>query len=80
MLSIVEIEYDVSPGGEREYEIYSNDEEDLMQPPVWSTTSLHEAVDYCYSLGLNFNIKTLAAWHREQGSEVDNYGQLVLPW
>lgn len=87
MLSIVEIGYDVSPGGEREFEVYSMHEEDLMQPPIYSSTDLHQAVDYCYELGVNFEIKTLAAWQQDESdmlqgmrsSGFDNRGQLMLP-
>lgn len=84
---IVEIDYSVSPGGVNEFEVYSNEEEDLMLPPIYSSTDLHEAVDYCYNLGVNFEIKTLAAWYEHEtstlqgvrGSGFDNPVQLMLP-
>jgi hypothetical protein len=86
-LRIVEVAYDVSPGGERSFEVYSAHEDDIYEPPMFSTEDLHKAVDYCYELDLDFEIKTFAAWSKDEtevlqgkrGSKVDTYGQLMLP-
>lgn len=66
MLEILEVEYSVSPGGVDEFEVYSLHEEDVMNPPLFSSTDLMEAVKFCYSLGKDFTVRTLAEWEERQ--------------
>ena len=62
MLEILEVEYSVSPGGVDEFEVYSLHEEDVMNPPLFTSTDLLEAVQFCYSLGKDFVVRTLPEW------------------
>jgi hypothetical protein len=66
MLEILEVEYSVSPGGVDEFEVYSLHEEDVMNPPLFTSTDLLEAVQFCYSLGKDFVVRTLAEWEERQ--------------
>ena len=66
MLEILEVEYSVSPGGVDEFEVYSLHEEDIMNPPLFTSTDLLEAVQFCYSLGKDFVVRTLAEWEERQ--------------
>ena len=69
-LEILEVNYAVSPGGVDEFEVYSLDEHDLFDPPIFVSESLSEAVAYCYALGKDFVVKTLAQWEeREMANE-----------
>jgi hypothetical protein len=70
VLRIYEIDYSVSPGGNTEYEVYSMHEEDLFDPPIFAAESLHAAVDFCYDLGVNFEVRTLAQYERENENEL----------
>jgi hypothetical protein len=64
-LEIVEIEYSVSPGGVDSYEVY--DKLDIpLSVPIYETESLTDAVQYCYNLGQDFIVRTVAAWHRNE--------------
>jgi hypothetical protein len=64
-LEIVEIEYSVSPGGVDSYEVY--DKLDIpLSVPIYETESLTDAVQYCYNLGQDFTVRTVAAWHRNE--------------
>jgi hypothetical protein len=65
-LEILEVNYSVSPGGVDEFEVYSLDERDHSSPPIYSTTSLHEAVQYCYDLGRDFTVRTFAEWEARE--------------
>ena len=64
-LEIFEIDYSVSPGGVNSFEVY-----DPINypdsPPIYETEDLTEAVQYCYNLGQNFTVHTLAQWEQEQ--------------
>ena len=62
-LQIVEVDYSVSPGGETTFEVY--DKQEVMDPPIFETNNLIEAVNYCYKLGQDFEVKTLAQWEKE---------------
>jgi hypothetical protein len=66
VLEILEVEYSVSPGGVDEFEVYSLHEEDVMNPPLFTSTDLLEAVQFCYSLGKDFVVRTLAEWEERQ--------------
>lgn len=66
VLEILEVEYSVSPGGVDEFEVYSLHEEDVMSPPLFTSTDLLEAVQFCYSLGKDFVVRTLAEWEERQ--------------
>ncbi len=64
-LEIVEVEYSVSPGGVDSYEVY--DKLDIpLSVPIYETESLTDAVQYCYNLGQDFIVRTVAAWHRNE--------------
>ncbi len=64
-LEIVEVEYSVSPGGVDSYELY--DKLDIpLSVPIYETESLTDAVQYCYNLGQDFIVRTVAAWHRNE--------------
>lgn len=65
-LEILEVDYAVSPGGVNEFEVYSLDQRDSFDPPIFSTESLVEAVQYCYDLGRDFIVRTLAEWEARE--------------
>jgi hypothetical protein len=68
-LEILEIDYSVSPEGINEFEVY--DTQDIpMSPPLFSSTDLTEAVKFCYDLGQDFTVRTIAQWEREQTKNV----------
>mgnify|MGYP006266627833 CR=1 FL=1 len=64
-LEILEIDYSVSPGGVNSFEVYDTNEEIPMTPPIYETEDLTDAVKFCYNLGQDFTVRTLAQWHRE---------------
>ncbi len=47
-LEILEVAYEVSPGGVRTFEIYDKSEIEPVQIPIFETESLTEAVEFCY--------------------------------
>ena len=64
-LEILEIDYSVSPGGINAFEVY--DTQDIpMSPPIYESENLTDAVKFCYDLGQDFTVRTLAQWEREQ--------------
>jgi hypothetical protein len=66
-LEILEVAYDVSPGGVRTFEVYDKgDNADIMDIPIYETVSLTEAVKYCYNLGKDFIVRTLAEWEERE--------------
>ena len=65
-LEILEVNYGVSPGGIDEFEVYSLDERDHFNPPIFSSTSLAESVQFCYDLGKDFTVRTLAEWEERE--------------
>jgi hypothetical protein len=65
-LEILEIAYDVSPGGTRSFEIYDKQEIEPVQLPIYETESLTEAVEYCYNLGRDFIVRTYAEWEMRE--------------
>lgn len=65
-LEIIEVNYSVSPGGEDEFEVYSLDERDNFDPPIFTSTSLQESVEYCYNLGRDFIVRTYAEWEARE--------------
>jgi hypothetical protein len=65
-LEILEVAYDVSPGGVRTFEIYDKSEMDPVQIPLFETESLTEAVEYCYNLGKDFTVRTYAEWEMRE--------------
>ena len=65
-LEIVEMQYSISPGGVDEFEVYSTGEFPIIDKPLYSSTSLMEAVQYCYSLGKDFTVRTLAEWEERE--------------
>jgi len=69
-LEILEIAYDVSPGGVRTFEIYDKSEIDPVQIPIFETEVLTEAVEFCYNLGKDFTVRTLAEWEERELANV----------
>ena len=63
-LEILEIEYSCSPGGIDMFEVY--DKTKIMSIPIYETESLTDAVLYCYNLGKDFTVKTLAEWNERE--------------
>ncbi len=48
-LEILEVAYDVSPGGVRTFEVYDKlDIDPIVNLPIYETESLTDAVEYCY--------------------------------
>jgi hypothetical protein len=70
VLRIYEIDYSVSPGGVNEYEVYSMDEEDLFDPPIFVSEHLVEALDFCQDLGVEYEVRTLAQYEKENENEL----------
>lgn len=69
-LEILEIAYDVSPGGVRTFEIYDKSEIDPVSVPIFETEVLTEAVEFCYNLGKDFTVRTLAEWEERELANV----------
>jgi len=66
-LEILEVAYDVSPGGIRTFEVYDKgDNYDIMDIPIYETESLTEAVQYCYNLDKDFIVRTYAEWEMRE--------------
>ena len=64
-LEILEVDYSVSPGGVNLFEVYDTNEVIPMSPPIYETEDLTSAVKFCYDLGQDFTVRTLAQWYRE---------------
>ena len=70
-LEILEVAYDVSPGGIRTFEVYDKgDNYDIMDMPIYETESLTKAVQFCYNLDKDFIVRTYAEW--EMREMIDN--------
>jgi len=65
-LEILEIAYDVSPGGIRSFEVYDKAEIEPVRIPMYETESLTEAVQFCYDLGKDFIVRTYAEWEMRE--------------
>ena len=66
-LELLEVAYDVSPGGVRTFEVYDKGEfSDPVSIPIYETESLTDAVDFCYNLGKDFTVRTLAEWEERE--------------
>jgi hypothetical protein len=65
-LEILEIAYDVSPGGIRSFEVYDKAEIEPVRIPIYETESLTEAVQFCYDLGKDFIVRTYAEWEMRE--------------
>jgi len=64
-LEILEVNYSCSPGGIDTFEVY--DKSDIpMSIPIYETESLTEAVQFCYNLGKDFIVRTLAEWETRE--------------
>jgi hypothetical protein len=64
-LEILEVGYSCSPGGTDSFEVY--DKSDIpMSVPIYETESLTEAVLFCYNLGKDFIVRTLAEWEERE--------------
>jgi hypothetical protein len=70
-LEILEVAYEVSPGGVRTFEVYDKgDNYDIMDMPIYETESLTKAVQFCYNLDKDFIVRTYAEW--EMREMIDN--------
>jgi hypothetical protein len=65
-LEILEIAYEVSPGGTRTFEVYDKEEIEPVSLPIYETESLTEAVEFCYNLGRDFIVRTYAEWEMRE--------------
>ena len=66
-LEILEVAYDVSPGGVRTFEVYDKgDNYDIMDMPIYETESLTKAVQFCYNLDKDFIVRTYAEWEMRE--------------
>ena len=64
-LEIVEVEYSCSPGGIDLFEVY--DKSDIpLDMPIYETEDLTKAVLFCYNLGKDFTVRTLAEWNERE--------------
>lgn len=61
-LRITELDMD---SREPNYFIVTDTGSDQIDPPVFESEDLMACVKYCYDLGVNFEVYTLAAWQRE---------------
>ncbi len=70
-LEIVEIDYSVSPGGVNSFEVYDRQEENYISSiPIFETEDLTEAVKFCYDLGQDFTVRTLAYYYEQELANV----------
>ena len=68
-LEILEVGYSCSPGGIDIFEVY--DKSDIpLSIPIYETESLTEAVQFCYNLGKDFIVRTLAEWETRELANV----------
>ena len=64
-LEILEVDYACSPGGVVTYEVYDVFEPEPLNPPIYESEDLTQAVKFCYDLGQDFTVRTLAQWYKE---------------
>ena len=67
-LEILEIDYSVSPGGVNSFEVY--DANYPSNPLVFESANLTDAVEYCYNLGQDFTVRTLATYYAQEALNV----------
>ena len=65
-LEILEVNYSCSPGGVDTFEVYDKSEIEPVSLPIYETESLTEAVMFCYNLGKDFIVRTLAEWEERE--------------
>lgn len=66
-LEILEVAYEVSPGGVRTFEVYDKlDIDPIVNLPIYETESLTDAVEYCYNLDKDFIVRTYAEWEERE--------------
>jgi hypothetical protein len=66
-LEILEVAYEVSPGGVRTFEVYDKlDIDPIINLPIYETESLTDAVEFCYDLGKDFIVRTYAEWEMRE--------------
>jgi hypothetical protein len=70
-LEIIEIDYSVSPGGVNSFEVYDRGDEGFITSfPIFESENLTEAVQFCYNLGQDFTVRTLAQYFAEMDANV----------
>jgi len=67
-LRIYEVEYSVSPGGVNAFEVYDGRFPD--SPPLYESEDLTQAVQFCYNLGRDFTVLTLAEYYKQESMNV----------
>ena len=65
-LEILEVNYGCSPGGVDLFEVYDKFSIEPLSVPIFETESLTEAVLFCYNLGKDFIVRTLAEWEERE--------------
>lgn len=66
-LEILEVAYEVSPGGVRTFEVYDKlDIDPIVNLPIYETESLTDAVEFCYNLDKDFIVRTYAEWEMRE--------------
>lgn len=70
-LEIVEVDYSVSPGGINVFEVYDRQEDNYISSiPIFESEDLTEAVQFCYNLGQDFTVRTLAYYYAQESLNV----------
>jgi hypothetical protein len=59
-LQIIEMDYACHPGGCFMYEVHEMG--NVIDIPLFESEFLHEAIDFCYAAGVDFEVRTVAAW------------------
>lgn len=64
-IEILEVGYSCSPGGVDMFEVY--DQESIFDSALLAEfKTLTEAVTFCYNLGKDFTVRTLAEWEQRK--------------
>ena len=70
-LIIYEVDYSVSPGGINSFEVYDHTDDSYVNSyPIFESPSLTTAVEFCYNLGMDFTVHTLAQHYAEEEMNV----------
>lgn len=70
-LEVIEVDYSVSPGGVNYFEVYDREDSGyIMSLPIFESESLTDAVKFCYDLGQDFSVRTLAQYYSEMDANV----------
>lgn len=65
-LRILENDLSLFSDNTKNYEVYDIAYEGIIDaPPLFASDSLYKAVDFCYNLGYDFEVRTLSQTNRE---------------